>query len=102
MLSTETHRGNPEAIREESYGRVLYNRFRYYDPAIGRYISADSIAQHGLKWLAGVERKIINTPTIGPDGNRYSYALNDPVNLLDPHGDAAITLEGYLALIRDS
>ena len=41
-----------------------YNRFRYYDPSIGRYISADPIGQ-----LGGV--------------NLYSYAGNNPVNWFD-------------------
>lgn len=43
------------------------NRFRYYDPSIGRYISADPIGQAG-----GI--------------NVYNYALNSPVNLFDPFG----------------
>ena len=67
MLSAETHRGNREASGEESYGRFLYNRFRYYDPAIGRYVSADPIGQVG-----GV--------------NVYGYAWNDPVTWIDPFG----------------
>ena len=41
-----------------------YNRFRYYDPAIGRYVSADPIGQAG-----GV--------------NVFGYAGNDPVGLID-------------------
>ena len=44
-----------------------YNRYRYYDPSIGRYISADPIGQAG-----GV--------------NLYTYVLNDPVNWMDPFG----------------
>jgi RHS repeat-associated protein len=44
-----------------------YNRFRYYDPASGRYISADPIGQAG-----GV--------------NVYEYALNVPTRFVDPYG----------------
>ena len=42
-----------------------YNRFRYYDPSIGRYISADPIGQAG-----GV--------------NRDRFSLNGPINVFDP------------------
>ncbi|MFA5074141.1 MAG: RHS repeat-associated core domain-containing protein, partial [Nitrospirota bacterium] len=46
----------------------LYNyKARMYDPALGRFISADPV--EGL--------------------NRYAYALNDPVNLNDPSGNQA-------------
>jgi RHS repeat-associated protein len=44
-----------------------YNRFRYYDPSIGRYVSADPIGQEG-----GV--------------NLYGYAENNPAKLVDPMG----------------
>jgi RHS repeat-associated protein len=44
-----------------------YNRFRYYDPEIGRYISADPIGQVG-------------------DLNVYRYALANPALLADPQG----------------
>ncbi|MBB4099039.1 DUF4123 domain-containing protein [Sphingomonas kyeonggiensis] len=44
-----------------------YNRFRYYDPALGRYLSRDPIGVAG-----GL--------------NCYAYAGNDPVNRADPTG----------------
>ena len=44
-----------------------YNRFRYYDPAIGRYIEADPIGQVGAT-------------------NVFEYALNNPTRFFDPFG----------------
>lgn len=44
-----------------------YNRFRYCDPAIGRYVSADPIGQAG-----GV--------------NVFGYVGNNPVGMIDPLG----------------
>lgn len=43
------------------------NRFRYYDPTIGRYISADPIGQMG-------------------GANIYTYVSGDPLNWVDPLG----------------
>lgn len=67
MQSADSPTEIPNANRRRSYGRVLYNRFRYYSPELGRYISADPIGQPG-----GV--------------NLYRYALNNPVNWFDPDG----------------
>ena len=44
-----------------------YNRFRTYDPGVGRYISADPIGQVG-----GV--------------NTFLYASLNPLNVIDPFG----------------
>ncbi|HIP83470.1 MAG TPA: hypothetical protein EYH19_07865 [Desulfocapsa sulfexigens] len=44
-----------------------YNWHRFYDPATGRYISADPIGLDG-----GI--------------NLYAYVQNDPVNFIDPEG----------------
>jgi RHS repeat-associated protein len=56
--------------QQEITGLGLYNyKARFYDPAVGRFISADSI-----------------TPG-GPEGlNRYSYSVNNPINFNDPSG----------------
>jgi RHS repeat-associated protein len=45
---------------------LYYNRFRYYDPAVGRYISPDPV-----ELLGGL--------------NPYAYALN-PNDWIDPYG----------------
>ena len=50
---------------------LVYMRARYYDPAIGRFVSEDSKA-HGVNW--------------------FVYCTNDPVNSVDLSGNSAITL----------
>ncbi|MBK6780624.1 MAG: RHS repeat-associated core domain-containing protein [Gemmatimonadetes bacterium] len=59
---------------------LYYMRARYYDPALGRWISEDPIGIAG-----GL--------------NVYAYAGNDPVNLTDPSGleprCTDVHLEGY-------
>jgi RHS repeat-associated protein len=55
------------SVRRRASGRVHYNYFRDYDPAIGRYDESDPI---GLK--AGV--------------NTYAYVWNNPALVGDPFG----------------
>jgi RHS repeat-associated protein len=49
---------------------VVYLHARYYDPYVGRFLSADPSEP--------------TSPGVGP--NRYAYAFNDPVNAADPTG----------------
>jgi RHS repeat-associated protein len=72
--------GEPKVVSTISKGYInersdpetglQYLNFRYYDPALGRFISPDD-------W----------DPTLAGVGtNRYAYAGNDPVNKSDPNG----------------
>ncbi len=54
-------------VMDEGNG-VYYMRARYYDPSVGRFISEDPIGFGG------------------GDVNLYSYALNNPINFIDPEG----------------
>jgi len=56
--------------RLDSTGLYYYNA-RYYDPAIGRFISADTVIQN----LADPQ-----------SFNRYSYCTNNPLKYTDPSG----------------
>ena len=47
---------------------LMYLHARYYDPMLGRFLSPDPIARPGQNL------------------NRYTYGLNDPINMLDPSG----------------
>jgi RHS repeat-associated protein len=53
---------------------LIYMQARWYLPSIGRFASADTI---------------IPNPTNPQSYNRFSYAYNNPVNLVDPSGHCA-------------
>lgn len=56
---------------------MTYMKARYYSGIVGRFISADPV---------GVDT------TSGENFNRYWYANNNPINNVDPDGQAAIAL----------
>ncbi len=60
---------------------LVYNRARYYDPWVGRFISEDPIGLNG-----GI--------------NLYAYADNDPINATDPMGLFRIRIRLRLFGIR--
>ncbi len=72
----------PGQYADEEFGLALhYNRFRFYDPALGRYISPDPIG------LAG-------------GLNLYSYAGSEPISRADQTGlwwKAALTIVAAVA-----
>ncbi|MGN9912654.1 RHS repeat-associated core domain-containing protein [Phytohabitans sp. LJ34] len=55
---------------EDTSTRLAYLNARYYDPAIGRFISADPVFR----------------PETPQTLNPYAYGLNNPVSLSDPSG----------------
>jgi RHS repeat-associated protein len=63
--------------REDDGAGLYYYRARYYDPAIGRFVSEDP-----LGFEAGI--------------NFYSYVGNNPVNGNDPSGHAAMQVGGAI------
>jgi len=63
---------------DSTLGLYDYNA-RYYDPAIGRFISADSI---------------VPDPAAPQSLNRFSYVRNSPINYTDPTGHVEWDGEG--------
>ncbi|MCB1837924.1 MAG: hypothetical protein KDH99_09925, partial [Alcanivoracaceae bacterium] len=57
---------------------LTYAQARWYDPAVGRFLSADAVeVRHaGARYF-----------------NRYAYTANNPFNYTDPDGNAAQALE---------
>jgi len=52
-----------------------YLNSRYYDPALGRFLNADTYASTGQSVLGS---------------NMFAYCLNDPINRVDPSGSLSI------------
>jgi RHS repeat-associated protein len=59
-----------DSTTEEPDGLMYYNA-RYYDPAIGRFISADSV---------------VSNPGYSQSFNRYMYVVGNPITFNDPSG----------------
>jgi RHS repeat-associated protein len=72
-ISAGTQKGKSEVKPNSSYGRVLYNYFRDYNPTTGRYIESDPI---------GIEGGL----------NTYAYVENNPVNAIDLFGLATYSI----------
>lgn len=64
---------------DSSTGLYFYNA-RYYDPVLGRFISADTIIPNPL-----------NPQAL----NRYSYVTNNPLNYNDPYGYLRIRISAH-------
>jgi RHS repeat-associated protein len=77
---THTNQGSKDFEKHRFTGQeedpetgLYYYHARYYNPVLGRFISADPIVP-----------SLGNPQTL----NRYSYVENNPVNLIDPTGHA--------------
>ena len=70
--TTPTARRYTGQIEDAAIGLYFYNA-RYYDPALGRFIQADTI---------------IPDPANPQSLNRYAYVLNNPLRYTDPSGHA--------------
>jgi len=60
---------------------LLYYHARYYDPALARFVSADSV---------------VPDPNRPQAFNRYSYVLNNPIRYTDPTGHCSFDAAGNI------
>jgi RHS repeat-associated protein len=65
----------------DSETQLYYCQSRYYDPAIGRFLSPDSLLSTGQGVLGY---------------NMYAYCLNNPINAQDPSGKCAKTNPDFI------
>ena len=95
---------------EDTDTGLVYAEARYYNPAIGRFLSQDPshlyLGHQGFTGLIGTERNLILSDP--QQLNSYSYVRNNPINLTDPSGKwipliygAAIALATYAPVIAN-
>ena len=72
------------AQEEDPESELMYYQARYYDPAIGRFISADTIIDPGAGNMGF---------------NRYMYVAGNPVNYTDPSGHAVFLIGLGIAML---
>ncbi|MCK9477203.1 MAG: hypothetical protein M0R46_14865 [Candidatus Muirbacterium halophilum] len=65
---------------------LYYYRSRYYDPTIGRFLQKDKYNEAGL--LSNDPSVVYNPSQL----NNYAYVANNPVNYVDPNGEAVMFL----------
>ena len=81
---------NPFRYRGYYYSDELglyYLKSRFYDPEVGRFISADSIDYLAPDTINGL--------------NLYAYCGNNPVMFCDPEGHFLLSILGTYLLVRD-
>jgi RHS repeat-associated protein len=67
--------------RDDGDAGLLHVGARYYEPAVGRWTSAD-------KWLGDLYRPL--------SLNRYLYCEDEPVNAVDPQGFFKVRVKPYI------
>jgi len=68
LPSPRTHWRNSRRVRRRASGRSVYNYYRDYDPAVGRYIESDPTGLYGGSY------------------STYAYVVGNPVSNVDPFG----------------
>lgn len=84
-----------------SYGRVLYNYYRTYDPSTGRYLESDPVGlvgglntyeyakQNPLSWydIFGLDPYLVSRPLSFTSKASHNFVVTDAAYLGDPNAD---------------
>ena len=79
-ITSSAHIGNVNPFRYRGYyydteTGLYFLQTRYYDPEVGRFLNRDSVSYAAPEKIDGL--------------NLYAYCLNNPVEYVDPTGEAA-------------
>ncbi|QKK01912.1 MAG: hypothetical protein HND55_04095 [Pseudomonadota bacterium] len=81
-LSPQRRKEKSESSPVGSYGRVLYNYFRDYEPQTGRYVQSDPIGIYGgiNTWIYAKDSPLLHTDRFGlsPDFPDMSFSSPFP------------------------
>ena len=107
-LTTDSAGGNPTELRYKPWGEIRFSSgttqttFRYtgqrQEAALG---GADGLYYYGARWYDSALGRFTSADTIVPSpGNpmawdRYAYVRNNPVNRIDPSGHKDCEEDGY-------
>ena len=86
-----------DAVYREAHGpETYYLRARYYEPLTSRMLSPDQYWNTGNMIYGNGGGTTPSLYAIRQSSNLYVYCMNNPINLFDPSGLAAVVMRDYI------